>query len=65
MKIRLLLALTFLGACFQLTPGDRAQLADDANKIEQCQEQGRACKADGGTHCKDTYNDCMKDAGLH
>lgn len=51
-------------ACAELGPADRADLARDAANIEICQEQGRACKADGGTNCYAVYDACMNDAGL-
>ena len=45
-------------------PAERADVAHTADELEQCQEHGRACKADGGAHCYDTYCACVRDAGL-
>jgi hypothetical protein len=52
-------------ACAELTPADRADIATTAAIIERCQEEGRACKADGGANCYGVYDACMHDAGLH
>ena len=68
------LALVLVAACNVLGPADRAAIAEDAATIEKCQEEGRACRADGGPtctkgtpcalHCLDVYDACMKKAGL-
>ncbi len=50
-----------LAACATLGPKERAEVAHTAATLEQCQEQGRMCKADGGAGC---YDACMRDAGL-
>ncbi len=38
-------------ACATLGPAQRLELTHTATTIEQCQEQGRMCKADGGAGC--------------
>jgi len=48
-----------------LTPAETAQeTATDSAKILQCQNAGRACKADGGTDCYSVYDACMRDGGM-
>jgi hypothetical protein len=51
-------------ACQVFGPADRAAVAQDAATIEKCQEEGRACKADGGANCYSVYDACMVDGGL-
>jgi hypothetical protein len=46
------------------TPAQQQMLTNEAAGIAQCQAQGRACKADGGTNCWDVYDSCMVDGGL-
>lgn len=58
------LAFGVLAACQVLGPADRAAIAQDAATIEKCQEEGRACKADGGADCFGVYDRCMVDGGL-
>lgn len=58
-------ALALAACCAFLTPADRAEIANDAARIAQCQAEGRACKADGGADCWGVYDGCMRDAGLH
>ncbi len=48
-------------ACATLSPTQRLEITHTATTIADCQEQGRACKADGGAGC---YDACMRDAGL-
>lgn len=66
--VLLMVALTALPmafGCAWLQGVDKAAIAEDAAKIYRCQEEGRACKADGGSFCRrDVYDVCMKDAGL-
>lgn len=53
-----------LAACAVFGPDERAAVATTAASIENCEEKGRACNADGGTHCYDVYDACMRDGGL-
>lgn len=67
MKRLAVVALTvFFAACALLGPAERAQIAKDAAKIEECQELGRLCKMDGGSgkDCYAQYDQCMIDGGM-
>lgn len=58
-------ALIFFGVgCAALTAAQRGEIEKTAGTIANCQEQGRACKADGGTNCYAAYENCTTDAGL-
>lgn len=62
--MRVLLSLVALGlvvACAQL---DLAVPAEDSATILNCQDVGRACKADGGSDCYGAYDACMRDGGM-
>lgn len=58
------LAFGALFACQVFGPADRAAIAQDAATLEKCQEEGRACKADGGVDCYGVYDRCVTDGGL-
>lgn len=52
-----------LGACSLFGPAEQRELNNTAAEILQCQNEGRACAADGGADAG-CYAACMKDAGL-
>ena len=62
--MRTALLFVALVSCQVFGPAERAEIATTAAAIEKCQEEGRACKDDGGTHCFDVYDACMKKGGL-
>lgn len=47
-----------------LTPAEQKQVDRTASTIAECQAEGRACKADGGTRCYGAYRACMTEGGL-
>ncbi len=49
------------GCASALGPKERSEITTTAATIHRCQEEGRACKADGGAGC---YDACMRDAGF-
>lgn len=51
-------------ACHELTGADYVDIGATAVQVARCENEGRACKADGGTDCYGVYERCLKDAGL-
>lgn len=64
MKRVAFVALLSLAACHALTEADYIDIGETALQVAKCENEGRACKADGGTNCFDVYEDCLADAGL-
>src|SRR5579859_8162961 len=52
-----------LASCAALGPAEQTNLEQTSATLLRCQNEGRACAADGGADAG-CYSSCMKDAGL-